>query len=73
MGDNGAGGLGSRLGSIDIGKIGLNHWNGKDLLYDRNILNRWRKVRVMLKKGDIGRHAVLLGFKRVTLIPFLKA
>ena len=56
----------------DMGNIVLNHGNRKDLLYDMDILNRWREVRGLFKKYNIGRHVIFLGFRRVTSIPFLK-
>jgi len=37
-----------------------------------NILHKGREERNLLKKGDIGRYVVQRGFRRVTLIPFLK-
>jgi len=36
-------------------------------------LDKRKEEMILLEKGDTGRHVVLLGFKRVTIIPFLKS
>jgi len=56
----------------DIRDRRLNHNKREDLLYDMSVLNRGREIRGLFKECDIGRHVIFLGFRRITLIPFLQ-